>query len=474
LKFPKKNDVKKTIALFCFSLVMIPAFSQADSIDALLNRLGAEKNDNNRIDLINEFLSYTSEVDPVLDMRNSQKILLYAQKNEDKISEAMALTEIGYDYRAFGNTEKSLEYGLKAHALAAQTGNEKLVANAKLTLAHNYKDQAEYGKAIGMYMSVAKYATSSGDYLLQTWAFASMGEIYIQVNKLDSALMYAQRAYELCLQHHNGDFISNTLRHLGRIQGRMGNAALAVSYFEMAIKEAQRINSKRWISESYTALAQYYYETGQTDSSIVYARKAIATVENSVFSNKAIKPAKLLLDIYENTNSDSAIKYFKIYKTANDSLFSAKRIQQTQVMTFENEVRQQELAAEKIKAGEQRKKDIQYALISLCIVSFIIFFLLFSRTVVANEKWISFFGVVALLIVFEFLNLLLHPFLERVTNHSPVLILLGLVCIGALLVPLHHKLEKWAKTRLVEKNKLIRLAAAKKTIEQLEGNSEKA
>jgi len=70
--------------------------------------------------------------------------------------------------------------------------------------------------------------------------------------------------------------------------------------------------------------------------------------------------------------------------------------------------------------------------------------------------------------VFEFLNLLLHPFLERITHHSPVLMLLALVCIAALLVPLHHRVEKWATTKLVEKNKQIRLAAAKRTVEELE------
>ena len=94
-----------------------------------------------------------------------------------------------------------------------------------------------------------------------------------------------------------------------------------------------------------------------------------------------------------------------------------------------------------------------------------------SRRHITNTKLIQFLGVVALLLVFEFLNLLLHPFLERITHHSPVLMLLALVCIAALLVPLHHKLEKWATHKLVEKNKQIRLAAAKKTIEQLEKNN---
>jgi hypothetical protein len=102
------------------------------------------------------------------------------------------------------------------------------------------------------------------------------------------------------------------------------------------------------------------------------------------------------------------------------------------------------------------------------IVTFIILYLLLSRRIITNPKLIEFFGVVALLIAFEFLNLLLHPFLESITHHSPILMLLALVCIASLLVPLHHKIEKWAKIKLVEKNKKIRLASAKKTIEELE------
>jgi hypothetical protein len=77
---------------------------------------------------------------------------------------------------------------------------------------------------------------------------------------------------------------------------------------------------------------------------------------------------------------------------------------------------------------------------------------------------IEFFGVIALLIVFEFLNLLLHLFLERITHHTLLLMLLALVCIAALLVPLHHKAEYWATAKLVEKNKKIRLANAKKRL----------
>ena len=154
--------------------------------------------------------------------------------------------------------------------------------------------------------------------------------------------------------------------------------------------------------------------------------------------------------------------------TTNAQIFNQGNINKIQALAFNEHIRNLEEDAKRESEEEQRRQNIQFALIALGIITFIIVFLLLSRSIVINAKVIEFFGVIALLLVFEFLNLLLHPFLERITHHSPLLMLLALVCIAALLVPLHHKLEHWATHKLVEKNKAIRLAAAKKTITELE------
>jgi hypothetical protein len=148
-------------------------------------------------------------------------------------------------------------------------------------------------------------------------------------------------------------------------------------------------------------------------------------------------------------------------------LYNTKTIQQAQLMTFEENARQQELAVVNARIKEQHRQNIQFALIALGITTFIILFLLLSRSFITNTKVIELLGVFALLIVFEFLNLLTGPFIDQITNHSPILMLLALVIIAGMLVPLHHQLDKLLTTKLVEKNRLIRLAAAKKTIEQL-------
>ena len=465
-------SMRKLIILFSFFLSVSTAFSQNDSTDMKLQIIAAEKDDNTRIDLINNLISKTVHSDPLLDMQINQKLLLQSQKNKDKIAEAMALSNIGYDYMSFGNTPKSVEHNLKANELAQETGNEKLITNTKINLAHNYKDLADYPKAISLYMSAAESASKLKDYVLQSWAFEGLGRVYLSLNNIDSALMYSQRDYVLNMRTHYYGNLGYTLKDLGSIQGKMGNSSLAISYFNMAIKEGLKTKSPKQINLAYAAEAQYFHDINQNDSSVVYAKKAIDVVQHTAFSNYSIKPSKLLLDIYRNNNIDSAFKYSEMYRMANDSLFSAKTIQQTQLMTFEDELRQRELTTERLKVEEQRKQNIQYVLIALGIISFSILFLLLSRSFITNAKLIEFLGVLALLIVFEFVNLLLHPFLERVTNHTPVFMLSALVCIAALLIPLHHRVEKWSTAKLVEKNKKIRLADAKKTIAKLEGKAD--
>ena len=460
--------MKKIMTLFCFLLSMQTAFSQNAGIDTMLQKIASEKDDNRRIDIMYSSLVIIGETNPVLGLKYAQKLLDYSQINKDKIGEAYAMSFTAKMYGVSGNIEKGLGYALKGKEIAEQTDNGKLLSMSTTFLGLIYKYLGNFAKSITYYMASVQLAEKANYQQAQVLGFQNLSEIYLAINQVDSALMYAQKEYELSLRIKYYDFFSYTLINLGAIHGKLGNPAVALGYFDMAIQESNKSKSPRQLNRAFTAKAKYFNDINQKDSSIIYAKKAIAAVQNTDFASNSIKPAQLLLDIYRGSNVDSAFKYSELYRITNDSLFNAKAIQQTQLMTFEDEFRQQELAAEKLKAEEQRKQNIQYALLALGIITFIIFFLLLSRRFITNAKVIEFFGVIALLIVFEFLNLLLHPFLEKITNHSPVLMLLALVCIAALLVPLHHKVEKWATAKLVEKNKKIRLAAAKKTIEELE------
>ena len=68
--------------------------------------------------------------------------------------------------------------------------------------------------------------------------------------------------------------------------------------------------------------------------------------------------------------------------------------------------------------------------------------------------------------MFEFVNLILHPVLGKITHHKPFFMLLGLVSIAVFLVLLHHKAEKWIKGYLAKKNKAIMHENLKRKFDQ--------
>ena len=443
-------------------------FSQKPpSLDILFPKIAAEKNDSARYYLAMSALTI-SETNPVEDMHNSEAILLYGQKNNDLICQVLGYSCLCYDYIAFGNQVKSLEYGILANQVAEKSKNERLKTFGKAMLALSYLTMGDFDKAVAYNKAAMEAGSHYEPDIISVCAVNDMGTIYLAMNKVDSALIYTQKAYELSLKSGINYWLTSTYLQFGSIHAALKNPSLALNYWKLALQESNRIKSPKFASTAYAAMAEYFYANNQKDSAKLYATMAISSVKNTAFQTLSVGPAKLLLNIYRGNNLDSAFKYSEIYRTANDTLYNIKALQQAQLMSVEEESRQEQLKLEEEKASEKQKENLQYIFIALGIISFFMIFILFSRKHITNTKVIEFLSVVSLLIVFEFLNLLVHPYLEKITHHSPLLMLLSLVALAAMLIPLHHKLEHWAVNKLIEKNKLTRLAAAKKTIEELE------
>ncbi len=141
---------------------------------------------------------------------------------------------------------------------------------------------------------------------------------------------------------------------------------------------------------------------------------------------------------------------------------------QLQNQLFTQELKDREDAKLRAEEVAARSHNIQFGIIALIVLTLGIFLLIFSRTSVVGAKAIKNLSLIALLLFFEFINLLLHPFLDRITNHSPILMLLCMAAIAGLLIPLHHRMEKLITNMLVSKNNRVRLEAARRTIEELE------
>jgi len=452
----------KKIIFILLILLSSQAYSQNKGVFKLFEEA---KNDSVRIDLLVNFYQPTNVL-PADSMKYHYTLFKeISQQQHDKAAEAVNLCHIGYYLYLNGDLPKGLALATEGLHLAESENNVRALGIANLVLQYFALDPVKKNDFLRKAIS---YSKSANDKHSLTVEYRNLGHLYYRSLQIpDSAFYYYQSAYNLSLKTNRSSDIVLNLVGLGNTNSLVGNKKIGLEYYKKAL-EIKTDNPEARASV-YTAIANYYKKENNTDSTVYYARRGYEIAKSYNFQRSIIGPSKILKDVFTSLNSDSALKYTIIYYSANDSVYGRKKIEQIQALNFDEELRQQRMEEEKQKAKEQRSHNLQYAAIAVALITFLILFFTLSRSIIVKTKFIEFFGVLGLLAVFEFINLFIHPYLSHATNHSPVLMLLILIGIGALLVPLHHRLEKWITKIMVEKNKKIRLAAAKKTIEQLEG-----
>lgn len=452
---------------FCFSVFCFAKIAYSQPLpDSVLTKYNSAATPNNKGDFLWNYLQSLSKDSN--DVAQALKILSYFKNQKDESGAANTESYIALRLSYKGDYISALNMGLSILSNCEKRKDTVGIIHSFEVIHYSFSLAKNYDEAIAWEKKAIPYAAALNDESKLSTIYNNLGAVYALALIPDSGLVYAQKAVNIDTKLNEVKQLPYSLSTLAENYIAGKDYDLALPFLRKGLYYAQS-NSDPWIiSYCYLDFAQAYMGLKNYDSTIYYARKSVEISNYMGFKEPLLKSSEALYKSFEATGrGDSVNKYFRLATAAKDSIYSTEKTSNIQAISFREQLRQQEIEFEKIKTEEQRKQNIQYALIALGILTFIIVFLMLSRRHITNTKLIQFLGVVALLLVFEFLNLLLHPFLERITHHSPVLMLLTLVCIAALLVPLHHRLEKWATHKLVEKNKAIRLAVAKKTIQLL-------
>ncbi len=369
------------------------------------------------------------------------------------------------------NDSIALKTAFASLRFAEEKENTNYLRSALRYLGLVYYNIRQFENAI-VYAKKAWQLTLPTDTIKVINVCTSLGEIYIDMNLIDSAETYINKGLELSRQSKRLTPFFYYL--MGNVYLKRSEYDLALSFYKESYNlENSIIKNAKNIIDIEIGITQVFEKTGKLDSAISYGKQAYYHSKQMTLPREKLESLLLLTSLYKQKgNIDSAFVYISLTSDLKDSLINAEKFRTIGLMTFNEESRQEKLAEEKSKLEEERKHNIQLAIIAIAILSAIILFLLLSRSIIVSHKVVEFLSVLVLLVVFEFINLLIHPFLENITHHSPFLMLLALVAIASLIIPLHHRLEHWTTKILVEKNKAIRLSNAKKTIKDLEGDSE--
>jgi len=465
--------MRKIVFIILF-FANITCLAQTNYVDSLKLQLSATTSPLDSFNIINKL----SEFNVVLgsgeiNEPTAIRILSIAQKLKNDSLLAISYNWIG-SYFAFakGDNTAALEYYFKALPLAVKAKDKRRISSLYFDISLVYftlQNKEEAVKNLRKGNENLPDASSPMHLLMLMQYQRGMSQYYMLSRQNDSALYYTQQLSATSLKLNSLSFQYGALYLSGQVYMQMGDKDMAEVYFKKAVAMTPLIESDAGRLIFYRIYIPFLFDNGNIDEARNQATQLMELGMKDNNNNIKLSAAGFLRQAFDSLHkTDSAYYYAKMKDALNDSIFNESSINKIQAMEFNEQLRTMEDSAKKTEEALQRKENIQYALIALGIIIFITLFLLLSRTVIVNERLISFFAILGLLIIFEFINLLIHPWLASFTHDSPVLMLLVLVLIASLLIPLHHRLEHWIKEKMIEKNKKIRLAAAKKTIEKLE------
>jgi len=283
------------------------------------------------------------------------KALGLSQKIEYRSGEALSLYLIGQNQSQLGDYPGSLNFGYKALKLFQELKDKGGIILSTEAIGTHYRDQGNYKHAL-IYLLRAKSLTdalpknanigvkSMGTPLTKDECLmfqnAEIGFSYLSSNP-DSAIFYASKSYQTGLRITRGGWIY-PLIVLGNAYSAMNQFDSAHLYYRLGLKQIPYVLPND-VADNYIGIATVFKKQQLYDSCIFYAKKGLEVCENISYQKGIYNVSGLLAAVYEKKDPEESIKYYKLNKITNDSLFSKDKEQQVQSFAFNELLQQQEL-----------------------------------------------------------------------------------------------------------------------------------
>lgn len=434
----------KLKALILFILLIV----QKSCVSAQVNELDSVKlfvlsldQDTNSVKILLNKSHANLTFRPLMALYFSQECIKLSEKLKYTHGEIMGLGSMGNALDVLGNYPEALKVLLKALKKAEISNNPYFIYAVLSNIGSNYKLQQDHNNAITYFIKSKEIVETLNRKNDLAGILLNISDSYKELSILDSARIYSQQAYELSIKLNNPQLSGLIFSNMGGISYRMEQFIIALEYYRLGLHNFKKTLERDEVCETTLGMAKVFKELNLIDSCLYYARLSMTIAKDCGSILRIFNTSKFLADYYMNINIDSAYTYQTYELNTKDSLFNQQRSRLLLNLTLNEAFRQEENMREINRSSQELKTNIQYTIILVGIIILSIFFLLISRSFTVGEKLIKFLGVLVLLFVFEFIDLVIHSYLGKITNYSPFFMLLTLVVIAAILIPIHQKIE---------------------------------
>jgi tetratricopeptide (TPR) repeat protein/DNA-binding CsgD family transcriptional regulator len=442
----KPTNISFTKYVSWLLLVILPvlAFTQSESKkDSLLQLLNSRKHDSTKVLIftqlskeyqaanidsayyfINEALLLSKELDfdhglaeSYASLGDLEVIMDNLDKAKDSylksieyfkhINKKSDLTQVyivlGNIFLTQDNYFNALQYYNKGVEIAEEINFEGALEYLYSNLGITYTQIENFEKALEFLQKALEVSKKSNNQNNIASIFINIGSIYYSQNDFQLAKTYYDKARTLSIENDIKSIESNSLISIGEIYEREKEYDLALEYFKNSIDVARQIDDQYkgpksiLFARSYSNLGYIYFNKKNYNEAIKYLEMGYDLAEESGQLKLVRNNAEKLSLAYEKLyQTDSALKYSRIYKVISDSVLNKdiiKKIAKVELQNeFDQQLKEKELEQTKKDAIQKRKELIYITIASLSILFLLVFVLLYLllknkvKRVRLNEK----------------------------------------------------------------------------------------
>jgi tetratricopeptide (TPR) repeat protein len=441
---------------------------------------------------------------PETALKIGRTLLVDAKRIKDNKYEGNAYNLIALSYYVLGDLNNSLDYHAKALEIRKKIDDKKGISGSLNNIGNIYSQKGNYLLALDYYLGCLKHAEEIKDEILISRTLNNIGLIYDYQENSDEAVAYYTRSLKIGEKLNEKTIIVASLVNIGSIYQKQEDMHLALRYYEMAINNFQDGLNDKMLGGVYNNIGSVYEALNYKDSAFFYYEKSynlrsqmgdisgmaaslfnfatyyesvnkqsntIPTAEKALALALESESASLIRDIsfllynkYKETGRmNSSFKMFEQYIFMRDSL--AKEENQRELMKqqykFEYEKRilddslkraedkrLEEVAFKKLEEEHLRRDSLQYS--GILILFILMFgFTLGSSRFNMNTRITEVLIFLSFLLFFEFLLVLLDPFIDELSDGAPGVKLMLNATIAVIIFPLHRIFERFSKRKVL-------------------------
>jgi tetratricopeptide (TPR) repeat protein len=428
------------------------SIGQANTMDSLNNLLSNSKKDTNRVNILIEIANVYNRSNPVKGLSTSNEAYELSKLLNFLKGESNALNVMANSYSLVGNYNKALDIYLKQLVVAEHSQNSRDLAIAYMNIGIIHTEQLEYRIALEYYLKSDSIIKLKKIEDIKYNSYLNLGDLFDRLNMIDSASLYYSNSLTLAQKLNDPYYLGASHIGLGNCFVKQQNTQKGFENYYKALSYLKKANEEDLYCETLNDMANLFFHENKKDSALKYGIEMLWLAKKNSLQARLYDANSFLVKFYKKyRNADSLVVYLENRNLIKDSIMSREKIKEFQEKTFNEQIRQNELQEARIKQEHERNAQLQFLLIGIFIPLLFLTTIYLSRKKI-HIKVIQLLGIGSLLLLFEYLTLLLHPVVVEFTNHVPVLELCIFVCLAAILIPAHHRIEHWMIDKLTQKH----------------------